>query len=149
MRKFLAGAIAIFLFGMFHIIEIYGKNFVDHFPPPEFMLRTTRFMQFPQFHIRAEYSYPSGHSGRTMFISAIIVIAVLSSKRFPKPVKAGIIAAVLGFDAVMLVSRIYLGEHWITDVIGGSILGLSLGLITTVAVQLDVKKLLKKSVNRN
>ena len=138
LRKFIAGAIAFFLFGMFHIIELYGKNFVDHFPPPEFLLRTKRFLEFPQFHVRAEFSYPSGHSGRTMFISAIIIIIVLFSKRISKPVKAAIIAGVLGFDAIMLVSRIYLGEHWTTDVIGGALLGLSLGLLTSAVVLIKI-----------
>ncbi|MBI4097083.1 MAG: phosphatase PAP2 family protein [Candidatus Levybacteria bacterium] len=138
LRKFIAGTIAIFLFGMFHIIELYGKNFVDHFPPPEFLLRTKRFLEFPQFHVRAEFSYPSGHSGRTMFISAVIIVIVLFSKRLSLPVKAGIIAGVFGFDTVMLISRIYLGEHWATDVIGGALLGLSLGLTASAFVLLKI-----------
>src|SRR3989344_3980659 len=56
-RRKLWGIIAFGLFGLFHIIELYGKTFVDHLPPPEFMLRTKHLIEFPMFHVRSEYSY--------------------------------------------------------------------------------------------
>ena len=128
-RKFVAGAFAVVLFIGFHVIELFGKFFVDHPPPPEFMLRTEKLINFPQFHVRSEFSYPSGHSGRTLFLSVILIILILQS-RISIWFKSGLILTVLGYSTVMLVSRVYLGEHWTTDVTGGAILGTSLGLIS-------------------
>src|SRR5581483_793630 len=34
------GIIVLLVFLFFHVFELYGKVFVDHKPPPEFMLRT-------------------------------------------------------------------------------------------------------------
>lgn len=133
-RKFVAGVFVIAFFAAFHLIEIYGKTFVQHPPPPEFMLRIEKLLEFPQFHVRSEFSYPSGHSGRTAFVSIILMFLVGKSKRL-KPIHKFIIySIVICFDIAMFVSRIYLGEHWTTDVAGGALLGAALALIATIAL---------------
>lgn len=118
------------IFAFLHVIELYGKYFLEHLPPPQFLLRTEKLVEMPQFYVRSVNSYPSGHSARAAFISVIVIILLSRSKRLNRNMKYILIGIVLVYDLVMFTSRIYLGEHWATDVIGGGFLGLSLGLIS-------------------
>ncbi|MDR7871565.1 MAG: phosphatase PAP2 family protein [Tissierellaceae bacterium] len=67
-------------------------------------------------------SYPSGHSMVTM--SMYLAIAYLITREESNPRKKRnvfVIASI--FIASMGISRVYLGVHWPTDVIGGFIMG--------------------------
>ena len=58
-------------FAFFHIVELFGKSFVDHPGPPLSLVRYDIFFSFPSSSVSPGSSYPSGHSGRTIFISII------------------------------------------------------------------------------
>jgi membrane-associated phospholipid phosphatase len=69
-------------------------------------------------------SFPSGHTlNTTVVISLVVYLACLQLQR--TIARAGLIAAGVIFIAAMGMSRVFLGHHWMTDVIMGWVLGLA------------------------
>ncbi|SDL62113.1 undecaprenyl-diphosphatase [Arthrobacter sp. ov407] len=69
-------------------------------------------------------SFPSGHTLNTTVVIALVVyLACLQIKR--TSARIGLIAAGVIFIVAMGLSRVYLGHHWLTDVIVGWVIGLA------------------------
>ncbi|HZQ29472.1 MAG TPA: phosphatase PAP2 family protein [Patescibacteria group bacterium] len=122
-----------FSFLTIHIVEIFGKIFVRHPGPPFMFLRYDINFIFPSTYVKPGFSYPSGHAGRATFLSVILLYFIWRS-RLSRNIKILASLIVLAFEMGMLVSRVYLGEHWTTDVIGGTLLGAALGLLTVTFI---------------
>lgn len=139
--KRLKSIFVLFFYGLTGVIELLGKIMIEHSGPPILFLKTHLPLQFPSSYIPHDfYSYPSGHSARTAFVSAILIFIILISKKLSPEMKRIFIGGVLFFDFIMFISRVYLGEHWLTDVAGGALLGFSLALIASYFIDLKSSK---------
>jgi membrane-associated phospholipid phosphatase len=93
-------------------IELAFKLALVHPGPPEELTRA--FFNPLGVRVEAPSSFPSGHLARLTFL------AVLVAGMFPSRVAW---AGAAAFVALALFARVYLGDHWISDAVGGMALG--------------------------
>jgi membrane-associated phospholipid phosphatase len=99
-------------------IELVFKILAAHpGPPREFIRAFGNPLGIPrEFH--PPYAFPSGHMARITFLT--IVTAALFPSR-----PAFALGAV--FVALSLYARVYIGDHWVSDSLGGVALGTAVG----------------------
>jgi undecaprenyl-diphosphatase len=78
------------------------------------------------------FSYPSGHSLATATLYITMALIAASHLR-TRATKAALVAGVAVLVALVGLSRVYLGVHYPSDVLGGMSLGLSWALMLAVA----------------
>lgn len=131
-KRFWLAAVSQMLLPLAMFIEIFGKVFVHHPAPPYLFYRGVIKFSFPSSFVHTDYSYPSGHMTRTAFIVTFIVVYLYL--RFSYKTQIVFLPLLVGLYVTMAISRIYLGEHWSSDVIGGALIGSSFGVLSALFV---------------
>jgi len=104
--------------GVTIVVEVFLKGFVPQAPPPGDRSRAIELL--PYLQIPFAHAFPSGHVARAAFLLRI-------AQRVPS-------WAVVAGTVLMALTRLYLGEHWLSDVMGGVVLGLG---VANIARQLN------------
>ena len=101
---------------------------------------------------QVDYSFPSGHTGAAFAVAgAFLMIAIAG---LPVVVKSGIIsrtktslaykiftAVTIVFSFIIAFSRLYVGVHYPTDVLGGFIIGIASSIIAYFGYHIVIKKI--------
>ncbi|MFD0363519.1 phosphatase PAP2 family protein [Nocardia sp. GCM10030253] len=90
--------------------------------------------------LETNYSFPSGHATSTSAIVGITVTILMIGRS--RQVRAMLAAVAALLIAIVAATRLYLGVHWLTDVIAGAILGTTCAIIgATVLYALDQRRI--------
>lgn len=114
-------------------IEIFGKLVLFHPGTPVLFHRSIIETNLPSFYIHTNFSYPSGHMIRTTFLFTMFILLIFFSSR-GYLFKFSAVLILLFAIFMMSLTRVYLGEHWLSDVIGGAMLGSSVALFSGVFI---------------
>ncbi|WP_051265274.1 phosphatase PAP2 family protein [Nakamurella lactea] len=107
------------------LIVVIGKRAVGRQrPPADFRLVT-----------ETNASFPSGHALASTAILGTLTVLLVAGTR-PVAARIGVVAAALTLIAAIGISRLYLGVHWATDVLGGWLTGAGWLLLCVVARRL-------------
>lgn len=115
------------------LAEVFGKLVLFHPGPPVLFHRSLLPTSLPSFYVHTDFSYPSGHMTRTIFIITVFICMAIFSFRNIIP-RFVIFCSLITVAFLMGLTRVYLGEHWLSDVLGGGLLGASVGFFASMLI---------------
>jgi undecaprenyl-diphosphatase len=133
----------ILAFGTATVIELISKTIINQPTTPHYLLRYVSLLPILSAEVNPGFSFPSGHALRTTFIVIVLGVMIAPSP-LRRATKALGYALLLALEGVMLVSRVYLAEHWLTDVIGGALLGAAFALLALAYDSYPVRSLVRR-----
>jgi len=83
------------------------------------------------YHGAAAYGFPSGHT--TMNVILYGFLAILLARGVAGAWRWGLFSSVIVISFVIGLSRLYLGAHWLSDVLGGFLIGTSWAALLGIA----------------
>ncbi len=107
-------------------MTIVGKDLVDRARPPA-------ALAVPPLEVSA--SFPSGHTLNATVLTTVVVYLVLIETTAAWQRSLAITLGTL-FVGAMGLSRVFLGHHWLTDVLAGWLIGLAWALAVITAHRL-------------
>lgn len=110
-RSLVPGLILIATVGAAALASTLTKSIVGRSRPPI----------VSQVLLETDHSFPSGHATGAMVL--FTMVAVILGHGSPAARRGLLLVAAFTVTVVVAVTRLYLGEHWLTDVIGGILLG--------------------------
>jgi undecaprenyl-diphosphatase len=105
-------------------IPVYGFEPASELPE-NFSLENDSFAP-----IAAGFSYPSGHASRATAFAFIVGYAVYNKSK-------NMGYAIWAFPVIIGITRIYVMQHYPTDIIGGFMLGALVSVVLSNAMKLD------------
>ncbi len=106
------------------LLEVVMKLTVDQ--PGRPLLEFHRGTYYPFVGVDLGGTFPSGHSIRTSFFCSFA--AALLWSRGTRTSRAMAVALILAIPLIAF-TRLYIGDHWLSDIIGGIMLGSALALL--------------------
>jgi len=83
------------------------------------------------YHGASAYGFPSGHTTMSMVLYGFL--SILLARRLAGAWRWGLFSSVMLVAFVIGISRLYLGAHWLSDVLGGYFIGASCAAVMGIA----------------
>jgi undecaprenyl-diphosphatase len=126
------------VFGTIAIVDVtsvyFFKEAFQRYRPSHHALLTNRLHFYPlgngEFYKGGMYGFVSSHA--TNFLATTVLVGLSLKRRYP-----GLIWILLGISIIVCFSRLYLGVHYLSDLVCGGIWG---GLLAYLSYRLLVKR---------